>query len=80
MARYFFDIHDGGLHQFDDHGSEFATLDEVRQQAMRLLPDIARDHALHDGDRLAYTVVVCDEDHHPVYSATLSLVGGWLIR
>ncbi|WP_018044890.1 hypothetical protein [Methylobacterium sp. 88A] len=80
MARYFFDVHDGGVHQFDDQGSEFATLNEVRKQAIRLLPDIARDKALHDGDRQAYTVVVSDEDHHPVYSATLSLVGVWLLR
>ncbi|KQO94633.1 hypothetical protein [Methylobacterium sp. Leaf91] len=80
MARYFFDVHDGGLHQFDEQGSEFATLDEVRQQAMRLLPDVARDHAKPEGERLAFTVVVSDEDHRPVYSATLSLVGVWLIR
>ncbi|TXN81105.1 hypothetical protein [Methylobacterium sp. WL8] len=80
MARYFFDVHDGSVHQFDDKGTEFDTLDEVREQAMRLLPDVARDQALHESGRNAYTVVVTDEDHHPVYSATLSLVGVWLIR
>lgn len=47
---------------------------------MRLLPDIAREQALHDGDRHTYTVVVTDEDHRPVYSATLSPTGIWLIR
>jgi hypothetical protein len=80
MGRYFFDIHDGGKHQFDDVGTEFAALDEVREEAMRLLPHIAREQALHKSDRHAYTVVVTDEDHHPVYSATLSLTGVWLLR
>ncbi|WP_292513094.1 hypothetical protein [Methylobacterium sp.] len=47
---------------------------------MRLHSDMARDQALRDGDRQAYTVVVTDEDHHPVYYAILSLVGIWLIR
>ncbi|ABY28500.1 DUF6894 family protein [Methylorubrum extorquens] len=80
MARYFFDVHDGALHQFDDDGTECATLDEARAQAMQLLPDIAREQALNGGDRHAYTVLVTDEDHHPVYSATLTLTGLWLIR
>ncbi len=31
VARYFFDIHDGALHQFDETGSEFDTLAEVRE-------------------------------------------------
>jgi len=66
VARYFFDIHDGALHQFDETGSEFDTLAEVREQAMRFLPDIAREQALHGGDRHTYTVVVTDEDHRPV--------------
>ncbi|WP_370875539.1 DUF6894 family protein [Methylobacterium amylolyticum] len=42
MPRYFFDIHDSGSTR-DDVGTECADLDAVRQQAMRALPDIARE-------------------------------------
>ncbi len=79
MARYFFDVHDGAL-QRDDIGTECATLDDARAQAMQLLPDIARDQARRGGDQHTYMVLVSDEDHRPVYSATLSLTGLWLIR
>jgi hypothetical protein len=33
-----------------------------------------------DGERHAVTVLVTDEDGHPVYSGALSFVGSWLIR
>lgn len=79
MARYFFDIHDG-TSQFDEEGTECASLDEVRVHALKVLPEIAWDEAPSGNDRSTYSVLVSDEDHHPVYSATLSLVGLWLIR
>lgn len=80
MSRYYFDIHDGSM-QLDESGTECATLDEARTLALQLLPDVARDEALTKcGGRCAYTVLVTDEDHRPVYTATLSLTGMWLIR
>ncbi|WP_407530781.1 DUF6894 family protein [Methylobacterium oryzisoli] len=54
MARYFFDVHDVTL-QRDEIGSDCASLDQVREQALRFLPDVAREQALDDGDRHAYT-------------------------
>ena len=41
MPCYFFDIHDGNA-RLDDLGAEFSSLAEVRKEAMRILPDIAR--------------------------------------
>jgi len=79
VSRYYFDIHDG-TSIFDDVGTECATLDGVRVQAMRVLPELARDRAIEGGNRQTYTVLASDEDHRAVYSATLSLVGLWLIR
>ncbi|TXM97820.1 hypothetical protein FV242_30530 [Methylobacterium sp. WL64] len=79
MSRYYFDIHDG-TSQFDDAGTECITLEEVRAQALKVLPDMARDQTAEGNERLIYTVLATDEDHCPVYSATLSLVGLWLIR
>ena len=77
--RYFFDIHNGGPKR-DDTGTECADLDAVRQQALRTLPEIAREEIPRDGDRQTFTVLVTDDDGHPVYSGTLSYAGLWLLR
>lgn len=79
MPRYFFDIHDG-QHELDEEGTECATLEVARQNAKRILPDIAREAVAGEDDRHVYTVLVTDEDHHPVYSATLFFAGMWLLR
>lgn len=79
MPRYYFDIHDSGS-QRDDEGTECADLDAVRMQAVRTLPDIAREEIPKDGDRRTFTVLVTDEEGHPVYSATLNYTGLWLLR
>ncbi|MGU3668434.1 DUF6894 family protein [Methylobacterium sp. A49B] len=79
MPRYFFDIHDGGPTR-DDTGTECLDLDTVRQHAMRVLPDIAREDIPKDGDRRTFTVLVTDDDGHSVYSATLNFTGQWLLR
>lgn len=80
MSRYFFDIYANGRHSIDDHGQDCAALEQVRTEAMRTLPSIAKDEVAKDGDRQAYTVLVMDEGGKPVYSATLSFAGLWLRR
>lgn len=79
MPRYYFDIHDG-VSQRDDTGTECDDLDAVRMEAIRTLPDVARDEIPKDGDRRTFTVLVTDENGHPVYSATLNFTGLWLTR
>jgi hypothetical protein len=79
MSRYYFDIHDRTT-QLDDTGMECATLEDARAVALQLLPDLIRDEAHKGGDRHAFAVLVSDEDHRPVYTATLSVTGIWLIR
>ena len=81
MPRFFFDIQDDqkGL-QRDDEGVELADIKMVRRQAQTVLPEIARDEIPDDGDHRSYTVLVTDEDGHPVYTATLNYVGLWLLR
>ncbi|WP_336491111.1 DUF6894 family protein [Methylobacterium nigriterrae] len=74
MPRYFFDVHDGGP-EFDDTGTELSGPDEARQKAKRLLPDIAREEILANGDQRTFTVMVKDENSHPIYSATLTFAG-----
>ncbi|MER2269749.1 DUF6894 family protein [Methylobacterium oxalidis] len=79
MARYFFDLHDGGWHR-DEHGSECASEAEMRQAAKQLLPSLIRDQVPGDEEERVYTVIVADESHHPVYSATVSFMGLMLNR
>jgi hypothetical protein len=80
MPRYFFDVHDNSDVVKDDTGTEFASLDEVRREAMRLLPDIAREEIPEHGHCRSFVVLVTDEDEHPIYSAMLSYTGLWLLR
>lgn len=79
MPRYYFDIYDGGVAR-DDDGTTLEDLPAVRQHVLRLLPDIARDEVPDDGDRRTFSVVVTDEDGKPIYAATLSYTGPWLLR
>jgi len=79
VPRYFFDIHNSSSLR-DDTGTECATLDDVRNTAMRVLPDIAREDIPKDGDRRTFTVLVTDEDGKAVYSASLNFTGMWLLR
>lgn len=79
MPRYFFDVHDGAI-QRDDEGSVCADLKAAAAAAKRLLPEIALSDVPKDKERQTYTVLVTDEEGHPVYSAALTFVGTWLIR
>lgn len=80
MPHYFFDIHDGRKPQHDELGVECSDLEAVRLQAMRTLPEIAKDEVPTDGDRQTFTVMVTDEDGRPVYTAALNFTGLWLLR
>jgi hypothetical protein len=78
MPRYFFHIFENGETTLDDTGLEFDTDEQVQFEAMRVLPEIARDEVPADGDRQAFTVLATDEAGHPVYTATLTFAGLWL--
>lgn len=79
MPRYFFDIHDGRVER-DDLGHECADLKAAAEHAKRILPDTAADEVPKDGERQAFTVLVSDEEGHPVYLGSLTYTGLWLIR
>lgn len=81
MARYYFDIHDGREFLPDSIGQDCVDGETIRREAMRALPEIARDAIPHHGgDTQAFTVIVRDTDNAPVYSATLSFSGLWISR
>src|SRR4051812_44276540 len=78
MPRYFFEIDDGERRTPDDEGLDLSGLWEARNQAIAVLPDIARD-VLPDGERRELVSSVRDESGQLVYTATLSLVGKWTV-
>ncbi|WP_262266330.1 DUF6894 family protein [Microvirga yunnanensis] len=77
MHRFYFDIHDGERFTRDEVGSLCQGRKAMRDAAIKVLPDIARDE-LPDGDRRDFMVEVRNEDGHYLFRATLSLAAEWL--
>jgi Domain of unknown function (DUF6894) len=77
MPRYFFDVDDGGDAQRDEVGTDLGSLDEVRAEAISLLPNIARDE-VPDGDNQTFAVLVRDDSGRPIFEASLVLSARWL--
>jgi hypothetical protein len=77
LPRYFFDFYDGEIRR-DPEGSEYADLEGIRHEAMRALPEYAKDRIPMEGDKQAYTVRVRNESNVTVYTATLTFAGFWL--
>lgn len=49
MRRYVFDLREGGTLKPDPNGTEFATIDAVRDEAAKALVDLVRDNVLSNG-------------------------------
>lgn len=76
MSRYFFDVTDGGILTRDEIGADLASDDEARDEALGLLPNLARE-VMPGGDQHEIRTTVRNEDGAVVYEATLSLIGRW---
>jgi hypothetical protein len=70
MPRYYFDVRDGEKLTTDGEGLEMEGFDAARNEAVRSLPELAKDE-LPDGDSREFEVVVRD-DRGPVLRASLS--------
>ena len=77
MPTYYIDVYDNDEMTGDDDGIELDSLYEARQQAIAILPDLARDK-LPDGDRHTFKVVVKCREGRVRYVASLTLNGGWV--
>jgi hypothetical protein len=73
MPRYYFDIRDGEYVQKDNEGSLLNGLAEAKAQAIKTLPDIARDDIPSNCQR-EFVIEVKDESGRPVMTARLTLV------
>ena len=80
MPHFFFDIREDGKLQKDEDGVELPTFEAARKEAQTILPAIAYDTIPQNGDHKSFVVLVTDDDGQPVYSATLSYNGVWLMR
>ncbi|WP_336492722.1 DUF6894 family protein [Methylobacterium nigriterrae] len=77
MSRYFFDVHDHEFSSHDDHGRECASPDRVREIALQVLCDIAREQPLkHMHSRLG--AIVRDESGEVMLTATVNLATTWV--
>ena len=79
VPRYFFDIH-GRQTLRDDEGMDLPGPQEAARYAKSVLPQIAAHEVPKDGESQAFSVLVTDEDGHPIYSAAVTYTGTWLIR
>ena len=77
MPVFFFDIEEEGKASSDVFGIELANLYEARDQALSLLPDLARDHAVDEEHRTVTAIVRCQEGRMR-YRITLTITGEWI--
>ena len=71
--RYYFDVHDGQNATTDDEGLDLESDHAAQQEAVRALPEVAKD-ALPDGTEREFSIVVRDEARGPILKARLSLI------
>lgn len=76
MARYYFDLLNGGGLVRDEVGQEIPTPDGIRQEVGRVLADIAREEL--PGQRAGtISIEVRDEHDQPIFSGCLRFTTHW---
>jgi hypothetical protein len=79
MPLYYFDIHDGVELTADDTGTECRDDLDARDEAIRALPQLARD-GLSDGRHVVFWIKVRDQTGANIFHASLEMRSGWLAR
>ena len=72
MPHYFFDTFDGRVLTRDVDGLIFKGPEEAHIEALRALPELARDVQV-DGHALVLTMIVRTEENPSVFIGTLTL-------
>ena len=78
MAHYTIDTDDDDVYVEGDYGEGLTSSSAARLLALSSLPDMARDK-MPDGDCRTFRATVRDENGQEIYTATLTLVGGWKV-
>ena len=76
MPMFFFETFDGAVRHRDEDGLDYPSDDDARREALRPLPDMARE-VMPDGDFRIFRSIVRDERGGIVYEARMTLVGRW---
>lgn len=76
MPRFFFDLYDGIGFVLDEEGQQFETKQLARNEALRILHDVARAE-MPDHELVKITVKVRGETGAQVFEASLILSSGW---
>ena len=79
MTQYFFETFDGDVTHDDGEGLDLPSVEEARQEALKAMPDMAREK-IPDGDFRIFRSTVRDEGGTVVYEATMTLTGRWSAR
>ena len=77
MSRFYFDIFDGEDEVRDIVGVDCDTPQQVREEAVSALPDMARDELPNGPDR-TFWVKVRDAAGRKVFEASLVLTSKWI--
>lgn len=72
MPLYFFDVTDTGKTWPDDQGTELASLEEARHEALRTLTELAKDK-LPDGDSREFLIEIRENDGPVLVTASLTV-------
>lgn len=76
MPRFFIDTTDGDLVVMDRDGVVVHDEQAARKAALAAFPDMARE-TMPDGDNLRFAVRIRNSAGTVIYSAALTLSGGW---
>ena len=77
MPKFFVDFQDEGTVHRDDEGSELADFEQARNEAIGMLPQIAKDE-LPNGEHREFVATIRDHTGVAIYRATLTFHGEWL--
>ena len=79
MDRYFFDIYNSEGQVLDEEGQLFASKESAKDEALRVLQDVARDEMPHR-DLFTPTLKVRSRKGAKGFEASLLLTSGWTAK
>ncbi len=74
MPRFFVDFRDGDNFYKDEQGIDVADFEQARNEAIALLPQVAKDQ-LPDGEHHEFVATIRDEGDVMIYRASLTFHG-----
>ena len=77
MSRYYFDVFDDGVLIPDEEGTEHATREQGRAEAVGALAGLVKDRLPHADHHTSLGIDMRDEDGRTVFTATVALTARW---